>query len=78
MAVGAVAEKSISLGQGATMDKAADACAEVRFIAVFADDLAKLIDECALRGVKCLACGPLSEATDIDIARMDAIDDVIQ
>ena len=78
MAVSAVAEEAAAWCEGAAVHEATDACAEVRLVAVFTDDLAELFDPCGLCGVEVLACGPFGNAADIDVAGVDAVDNVIQ
>ena len=78
MAVSAVAEEAAAWREGAAVHEATDACAEVRLVAVFTDDLAELVDPCGLCGVEVLACGPFGNATNVDVARVNAVDDVVQ
>jgi len=76
--VGAVTEEAAAWCEGAAVHKAPDACAKVRFVAVFADDLAELVDQRDLCGVEGLACGPFGNGTDVDIASVNAVDDVVE
>ncbi len=78
VAVSAVAEEAAAWREGAAVHEATDACAEVRLVAVFTDDLAELVDQRGLCGVEVLACGPFGNAADIDVAGVDAVDDVVQ
>jgi len=76
--VGAVTEEAAAWREGAAVYEATDACAEVRLVAVFADDLAELVDQRGLCGVEVLGCGPFGNATNVDVARVNAVDDVVQ
>ena len=76
--VGAVTEEAAAWREGAAVHEAPDACAKVRLVAVFADDLAELVDQRSLCGVEVLGCGPFGNATNVDVARVNAVDDVVQ
>ena len=76
--VGAVTQKAGARGEAAAVHESTDAGAEVGFVAVLANDLAQLLEQRALFGAQLLAGGPFSEAADVDVAGVDAIDDVVE
>jgi hypothetical protein len=78
VSVGAVAEKPAALRECAPMHEATDACAEVGLVAIFADDLAELFDERGFVGIEILGGCPFGDAADVDVAGMDAVDDVVE
>ncbi len=78
VAVGAIAEEPAAWGERAAMHKAADACTEMGLVAIFADDLAELFDECGFVCVEILRGCPFGDAADVDVAGVDAVDDIVE
>lgn len=78
MSLGPVTEKALAAQQRTSVDEAADPAPEVGFIAVFADDLAEFVDLLGLLLAELLSFGPVIEAPDGDVARVNPINDVVQ